>query len=119
MISKRKMVGLALPGVDVVLPCIGSAVTTPSTGQQSWWVVLTGSVAVCPDADRQSGTGIFLGEGEAFGYNCPLPGWGKVGGSGSHKLNMYSWRAGKTDIVATNSPATQLLRVEAADYEVP
>eukprot|EP00045_Choanoeca_perplexa_P017063 m.240491 g.240491 ORF g.240491 m.240491 type:complete len:1952 (-) comp17439_c0_seq8:839-6694(-) len=77
--------------------CAGSTVTTPSTGQESWWVVLTGSVAVCPDSDRQSGTGIFLGEGEAFGYKCPLP--------------------GKTDIIATNTPATQLLRVHAADYE--
>lgn len=51
-------------------PALDTLITGPEAHGTHWWAVLSGSVSV----HREDGTQVCLGEGEAFGYSCALPG---------------------------------------------
>lgn len=74
----------------------GSIVTSASEGQSHWWVVLSGTVAVCKPNDRGGGAGQLLTEGESFGFDCMFPTEG--------------------DIVVTAAPMCQLASVTAERF---
>ena len=71
----------------------GSVVASVSEGEAHWWVVLSGTVAVCKPNDRTGASGQLLTEGESFGVDCVYP--------------------TKGDIVITAAPTCQLASVTA------